>query len=134
MLPRLFCSSQNHHSPTWAWKSWIEGQGANLIDPTLRTNSSSICEIMRCIHTGLLCIQENISERPTMASVVMMVTSSSLTLPMPSEPAFFLRSSVGPQQPVLGEFDSTVMEYNHSKPKSACMSVDDASITEFYPR
>ncbi|XP_058194666.1 cysteine-rich receptor-like protein kinase 10 isoform X2 [Rhododendron vialii] len=119
---------------SYAWKCWIEGHGANLIDPTLSTNSSSICEIMRCIHIGLLCVQENIADRPTMASVVMMVKSSSLTLPMPSEPAFFIRSSVGPQQLVLGECYSTVMESNHSKPKSACMSVDDASITELHPR
>ncbi|CAL8145507.1 unnamed protein product [Prunus armeniaca] len=31
-----------------AWKSWREGTGANLIDPTMGTNSRSE-EVMRCV-------------------------------------------------------------------------------------
>lgn len=122
-----------HVEQLQAWKSWLEGKGSNLIDPTLEAYSDSISEIERCIHIGLLCVQENIADRPTMASVVHMLNTSPLTLSMPSEPAFFLHSSIRPQKPVLHEFDSTV-ESNHSKTKSACLSVDDASITGCYPR
>ncbi|KAL5839824.1 hypothetical protein ACOSQ4_012432 [Xanthoceras sorbifolium] len=42
---------------------------------------------MKCIHIGLLCVQESVSDRPTMASVVIMLNSNSLTLPAPSKPA-----------------------------------------------
>ena len=62
-----------------------------MIDPALRDGSTS--EIMRCIHIGLLCVQENAADRPTMASVVLMLSSDSLNLPIPSQPGFFLRSN-----------------------------------------
>ena len=46
-------------------------------------------EIIRYIHIGLLCVQENVVDRPTMASVVLMLSGYSITLPTPSKPAFF---------------------------------------------
>ncbi|GMJ14620.1 cysteine-rich RLK (RECEPTOR-like protein kinase) 26 [Hibiscus trionum] len=78
---------------SYTWKNWREATTVNLIDPALRVSSKS--EITRCLHIGLLCVQENVADRPTMASVVIMLNSNSLTLPMPSEPAFFMHSSVG---------------------------------------
>ncbi|CAI9782700.1 unnamed protein product [Fraxinus pennsylvanica] len=53
-----------------AWKNWHEGTTTNIIDPALRTSSRSFHDIMRCIHIGLLCVQEDVAERPTMASIV----------------------------------------------------------------
>ena len=44
---------------------------------------------MRCIHIGLLCVQENVADRPTIGSVVLMLDNYSITLPIPLEPAFF---------------------------------------------
>ncbi|XP_047313042.1 cysteine-rich receptor-like protein kinase 25 [Impatiens glandulifera] len=74
---------------SFAWKSWKEGTASNLIDPTVRGGRESISEIVRCIHIGLLCCQSKVADRPTMASVVLMLNSFSLTLALPSEPAFF---------------------------------------------
>ncbi|KAJ0097424.1 hypothetical protein Patl1_27500 [Pistacia atlantica] len=39
--------------------------------------------MMRCIHIVLLCVRENVVNRPTMASVVLMLTGCSLSLPVP---------------------------------------------------
>nr|XP_025677614.1 putative receptor-like protein kinase At4g00960 [Arachis hypogaea] len=75
---------------TFAWRSWMEGRAANIIDPSLSNSAEN--EILRCIHIGLLCVQENLVERPTMASIVLMLNSSSLSLPVPMEPAFFAGS------------------------------------------
>ncbi|KAM7490584.1 hypothetical protein LguiA_033505 [Lonicera macranthoides] len=51
----------------------------------------------------LLCIQENVADRPTMASIALMLSSFSLTLLVPSEPAFFRHSSVvDPEKPLFG--------------------------------
>ncbi|XP_057421884.1 cysteine-rich receptor-like protein kinase 26 [Lotus japonicus] len=75
---------------SFAWKSWKEGTASNLVDPTLVNGSRN--EIMRCIHIGLLCVQGNLADRPTMAVVVLMLNSYSLTLPVPAEPAFFMNS------------------------------------------
>ena len=48
--------------------------------------------IMKYIHIGLLCVQENEVDRPTMASVVLMLNGQSLNLPIPSHPAFFIHN------------------------------------------
>ena len=58
----------------------------NIIDPRLRTETRT--EMIRCIHMGLLCVQESVEDRPTMSSVVLMLSSHSLTLPLPSHPPF----------------------------------------------
>ncbi|CAL5345848.1 unnamed protein product [Camellia sinensis] len=100
----------------YAWKSWQKGIASNIIDPTLRDGLGPLHEMIRCIHIGLLCVQENAAARPTMAVVVLMLNSFSLTLSLPSEPAFFVRSSIDPELPL-----------SH-------VSVNEASITELYPR
>lgn len=104
-----------------AWKNWRGGAASNLIDPTLRTGSTSIPDIMRCIHIGLLCVQENVAARPTMASVVLMLNSYSLSLAVPSKPAFFMHSYTD---------NNEARESN----KSTSNSINEASITELYPR
>ncbi|CAL9001511.1 unnamed protein product [Prunus brigantina] len=40
---------------------------------------------MRCIH-GNICVQENVADNPTMAFVIVMLNSYSLSLPVPSQP------------------------------------------------
>ncbi|KAL8214980.1 hypothetical protein R6Q57_004429 [Mikania cordata] len=78
---------------SYAWKSWRYEALSDMIDPTLLVESSSLQEIMRTIRIALLCVQNNVVDRPIMPSVVLMLNSSSLTLQLPSEPAFFMRSS-----------------------------------------
>ncbi|THG09337.1 hypothetical protein TEA_008864 [Camellia sinensis var. sinensis] len=119
---------------SYAWKTWREGTISNLIDPALRDGSGSLREIMRCIHIGLLCVQENVVVRPTMASVVVMLNSFSLTLSLPLEPTPFALSTINSEIPLLQENNYVVSEFNQSKSKSTHMSVNEASITELYPR
>lgn len=57
-----------------------------LLDPIVRDSSSN--EIISCIHIGLLCVQENIAYRPSMASVVFMLSSYSTSIPQPLRPGF----------------------------------------------
>ncbi|WJX14820.1 non-specific serine/threonine protein kinase [Trifolium repens] len=70
---------------SFAWRNWREGTIRNIIDPSLINGSQN--EIMRCIHIGLLCVQENVVDRPTMANIALMVSSYSFTMPLPLEPA-----------------------------------------------
>ncbi|EEF43948.1 ATP binding protein, putative [Ricinus communis] len=77
---------------SYAWRNWREGTSMNVIDPSLKSGSSS--EMMRCIQIGLLCVQENVADRPTMATVVLMLNSYSLTLPVPLRPAFFMHTGI----------------------------------------
>ena len=115
-----------------AWKNWKQGKISNLVDPTLKAGSTT--EIMRCIHIGLLCVQENVADRPTIASAVLMLNSYSITLPIPLEPAFFMNSGIEPNIRLQGENDSRVTESNQSKSSSVQASINEASITELSPR
>lgn len=104
----------------------------NVIDPALSTGSRT--EMMRCIHIGLLCVQENMADRPTMASIVLMLSSYSLTLPVPSQPAFYMNSSTY-QSDISSSMDYNSRVTNSSEAKTALsLSANEASITELYPR
>ncbi|KAK9151923.1 hypothetical protein Syun_010232 [Stephania yunnanensis] len=72
------------------WQHWREGTALEFLDQSLSSDAS--IEVIKCIHIGLLCIQKNIEDRPTMASVVLMLDSNSGTLPNPSPPPFVLGS------------------------------------------
>ncbi|KAK4390094.1 Cysteine-rich receptor-like protein kinase [Sesamum angolense] len=78
---------------SYAWINWRMGTTTNVIDPVMMATSSSQLDMLRCVHIALLCVQENAADRPTMSSVVLMLNSSSLTLPIPSQPAFYLPNS-----------------------------------------
>ncbi|XP_028791523.1 cysteine-rich receptor-like protein kinase 19 [Neltuma alba] len=92
------CRFQNgeneEHVVSAVWKNWTKGTLANIVDPTLMEDAGSRSEIMRCIHIGLLCVQENAEHRPTMASIVPMLSIHSITLPVPSEPSFYIWKSL----------------------------------------
>lgn len=110
-----------------AWNNWRAGTTTNIIDSTLDVGSR--IEMIRCIHIGLLCVQENVADRPTMATVLMMLSSSSLTLPIPSKPAFFMHSITNESNTMLKPNRGT-----HSEAKSLQTSDNDISISEFHPR
>ncbi|KAL6215140.1 hypothetical protein ACLB2K_014571 [Fragaria x ananassa] len=75
-----------------AWHLWKEGSSMELIDSTLRASCSS-GEVIRCMHIGLLCVQERAIDRPTMSDVVSLLSNQSSALPLPKEPAFLSHSS-----------------------------------------
>ncbi|XP_022886512.1 putative receptor-like protein kinase At4g00960 [Olea europaea var. sylvestris] len=112
------------------WKNWHEGTAANIIDPVLRASLNSLRDILRCIHIGLLCVQENSTNRPTMASVVLMLSSSSLTLSVPLQPAFFLPGSFDLEISLPCENGSS----NDQSNNNAHLSTNDVSMSELYPR
>ncbi|KAK1264226.1 Cysteine-rich repeat secretory protein 38 [Acorus gramineus] len=71
------------------WKHWTAGTTQQLIDKALPEQFPSI-EFHRCIHIGLLCVQGNPANRPTMSLVLLMLSSSSFSVPAPSPPGYFL--------------------------------------------
>ncbi|KAK9074273.1 hypothetical protein SSX86_006870 [Deinandra increscens subsp. villosa] len=89
-----------------AWKSWKNGTTTDIIDPILKTGSNSLRDISRCVHIGLLCVQEKVVNRPTMATVVLMLNSFSFALPMPLKYAFFIHNNIHPEIPLLRSVSS----------------------------
>ncbi|KAI7999677.1 Cysteine-rich receptor-like protein kinase 25 [Camellia lanceoleosa] len=110
---------------SYAWKLWTEERPLDLMDSTLE-GSYSRSEVIRCIHIGLLCVQEDPESRPSMATVVLMLNSYSVTLSVPQQPAFFARSK--------SESMPKSLDLDQSANKSIPWSVNEASITELDPR
>ena len=100
-----------------------------VLDPCLK-DSYSRNEVLRCIQIGLLCVQEDPADRPTMATIVLMLSSNSVTLPLPKKPAFFPHTRNDREMP------SVVLESDTSKTTSESKSstINDMSISELYPR
>ncbi|KAI5330974.1 hypothetical protein L3X38_021100 [Prunus dulcis] len=96
---------------SYAWRNWRNDTVANIMDPKLTTGLG--IEMMRCIHIGLLCVQENVASRPSMASVVSMLNSHSVTLSLPSRPAYFLQYNSGSD--ITGSDESNITVSGNKK-------------------
>ena len=98
MNNRLFVADMNIKTSLYtclfwhfqAWKLWNEGTIIDLIDAEI-SNQGYGEDILRCIHVGLLCVQELARERPPMATVVSMLNSEIANLAAPGQPAFVQR-------------------------------------------
>ncbi|XP_048317901.2 G-type lectin S-receptor-like serine/threonine-protein kinase At1g11410 [Ziziphus jujuba] len=69
------------------WELWKGGRVLDIVDPILCQPFSAQEEISKCIHIGLLCVQEGATHRPTMSAVISMLANDT-TLPPPNTPAF----------------------------------------------
>ncbi|CDY10824.1 BnaC01g14390D [Brassica napus] len=76
---------------TYAWRLWRNGSPLELVDPAIGRNYQSN-EVTRCIHIALLCVQENPEDRPMLSTIILMLTSNTITLPVPRLPSFIPRS------------------------------------------
>ncbi|CDP04897.1 unnamed protein product [Coffea canephora] len=114
--------------PSYAWRQWRDGTPLALVDPTIG-DAYSRNEVIQSIHVGLLCVQDEIEQRPTMASVVLMLNSISITLPAPNPPAYFGSSRTQSSPNDLPVSDTSTGTKSPPNP-----SINDVSITELHPR
>lgn len=63
---------------------WTEGRSTELIDPLLPREEHHSDEIARCTQIGLLCIERNQDDRPTMRDVLPMLCGESGSLRAPT--------------------------------------------------
>ncbi|CAI9283583.1 unnamed protein product [Lactuca saligna] len=85
---RGFFHHDHHHNLLGhAWILYQEGRCVELIDANL-SDSCHLYEALRLIEVALLCVQRNPEDRPSMSSVVVMLSSES-ELPQPKQPGFF---------------------------------------------
>ncbi|GAV67414.1 Pkinase domain-containing protein/S_locus_glycop domain-containing protein/B_lectin domain-containing protein/Pkinase_Tyr domain-containing protein/PAN_2 domain-containing protein/DUF3403 domain-containing protein [Cephalotus follicularis] len=73
------------------WDLWREGNLKDIIDSSMG-GSYPANEVLRCIQIGLLCVQEQATDRPTMSAVVSMLGNDTC-LPSPIQPAFIGKRS-----------------------------------------
>ncbi|XP_025677539.2 uncharacterized protein [Arachis hypogaea] len=80
-----------------AWKLWNEGKALELMDHGLNETCNPK-EVLRCIHIGLLCVQNVPTDRPTMVDVVSFLSNDAIQLAQPKQPAFFINVDTNQQQ------------------------------------
>ncbi|XP_062087390.1 G-type lectin S-receptor-like serine/threonine-protein kinase At1g61480 isoform X1 [Humulus lupulus] len=91
----------------YAWQLWSESKGLDLVDGAL-VGSLNASEAMRCIHVGLLCVQDHAADRPTMVDVVFMLTNET-DRPQPKQPIFTFQREHQPQNKTKSSLnDATV--------------------------
>ncbi|RXH98496.1 hypothetical protein DVH24_010821 [Malus domestica] len=95
-----------------AWMLYTEGMPLKLLDASVE-DSVTLHEVVRTIHVGLLCVQRNPEDRPSMSAVVLMLGGGGV-LPPPLKPGFY------------SERDLTELEVGHSS--KAC-SVNEVTIS-----
>ncbi|KAI6704447.1 hypothetical protein NL676_007409 [Syzygium grande] len=111
---------------SYAWKNWRDSTPLEVLDLAVG-DSYSRNEVLRCLQIGLLCVQEDPRDRPTMANIILMLNSYSVTLALPQQPAFFLQGS-------RTERRMKELELDQSTNRSMPLSNNEMSVTEIYPR
>uniref|UniRef100_A0A6N2LE14 Protein kinase domain-containing protein n=1 Tax=Salix viminalis TaxID=40686 RepID=A0A6N2LE14_SALVM len=97
----------------YAWELWKAGTPFELVDPILR-ESCSKDQVLRCIHVGLLCVEDNAIDRPNMSDVIALLTCEAQLL-LPKKPAFSSARSI-------------VEETSSSKP-AECGSINNVTMS-----
>ena len=103
-----------------AWQLWNEGKGIEFTDPTILDESFIPSEVLRCILVGLLCVQDQATDRPTMLDVVSFLANETIQLSTPKQPAFFI--------------NTITKELDVSKNKSKNYSVNNVTISKLDAR
>ncbi|XP_040362118.1 G-type lectin S-receptor-like serine/threonine-protein kinase At4g27290 isoform X1 [Rosa chinensis] len=70
-----------------AWNLHTEGRSIELLATSVG-DSINLQEVLRAIHVGVLCVQQNPQDRPSMSAAVLMLSGEGV-LPVPQKPGFY---------------------------------------------
>ncbi|XP_059292828.1 G-type lectin S-receptor-like serine/threonine-protein kinase B120 [Lycium ferocissimum] len=95
LLLEIICGRRNtsfrtdEHSGIieYAWEKWDEGRPMDIVDRSI-WDGCQHDEALRCIHLALLCVQDLAVHRPNMSSVVLMLETDNVRLPLPRQPTY----------------------------------------------
>ncbi|ONI18606.1 LOW QUALITY PROTEIN: hypothetical protein PRUPE_3G226200 [Prunus persica] len=85
----FYQSQQTFSLISYAWRLWTKNEALELMDMTL-DESCNKNQFIKCVNVGLLCVQEDPVDRPTMSNVLTMLDSEIAISPTPKQPAFLL--------------------------------------------
>jgi hypothetical protein len=74
------------------WEHWTRDKAIDLIDASLNSNYP-VDNVLKCIHIGLLCVQQKPTDRPLMSAVNYMLNSNTDCLPPLSRPTIWFRET-----------------------------------------
>jgi len=82
--------NKHHHAKyEWAWEAWEAGLTEELFDPSKYEESQGMEIIRRWVQVGLLCVEENREDRPSIADVLEMLNGKE-ELPTPKKLAYLI--------------------------------------------
>ncbi|KZV27233.1 hypothetical protein F511_04686 [Dorcoceras hygrometricum] len=95
-------SHKDHHLNLLghAWTLYKEDRSHELVEASLR-KSQDLAQVMRSIHVGLLCVQQNPEDRPSISSVVQMLGNEGV-LPEAKQPGFYTE-----RKPIVSQNSTT---------------------------
>ncbi|XP_051151160.1 uncharacterized protein LOC127265424 [Andrographis paniculata] len=93
----------------YAWELWKTDSALDLMDPSLRA-SCVADQLQRCIHIGLLCVENHADDRPNIEDALSMLKNDTSNFPDPQNPAFITRK----RNPVVEEVERTATEKTSS--------------------
>ncbi|KAK3433339.1 hypothetical protein EUGRSUZ_D00847 [Eucalyptus grandis] len=113
---QFFALDSNEDLLGYVWKHWNNRMPMEVVDPALRS-AYSVNEVIKCMHIGLLCVQDDAEDRPTMDLVILMLNSNSIKIPVPQRPSFFFPGKKYQQEPCVldsgpsnGKVDQSINE------------------------
>jgi len=124
---------------TYVWRHWSRGSVRELLDGCPAAGRRPQ-EVLRCVHVGLLCVQEDPQLRPGMASVVVMLNSRSITLPAPNVPAYALPAAGRAVPATAADRLGRIMDREGQSPMVAVAvaarepSINEATVSDLQPR
>nr|XP_045083702.1 cysteine-rich receptor-like protein kinase 10 [Aegilops tauschii subsp. strangulata] len=83
-----------HNLIDYAWSLRKDGKMMDLVDSSI-VEGCSLVEPLRCIHIGLLSVQDDPDARPLMSLVIASLDNKDIELPQPKEPMCFARRNYG---------------------------------------
>ncbi|KAL5839774.1 hypothetical protein ACOSQ4_012382 [Xanthoceras sorbifolium] len=95
----LFHDDPSSYLIQYIWELWRDGRTMEIVDSCI-ADSFPANEVPRCIQVGLLCVQDNAKDRPSLSMVVSMLTNET-TLPSPKKSTFVIRKNE-PDSSIIG--------------------------------
>ncbi|KAL3820637.1 hypothetical protein ACJIZ3_006542 [Penstemon smallii] len=89
---KFYDDEQGQSLIAYAWKLWNEENIVKLMDQVIYDPKMK-AEVMRYAHVGLLCVQEMAKSRPNISTILSMLSSEIVELPLPTQPAFLVSRS-----------------------------------------
>ncbi|CAL1414885.1 unnamed protein product [Linum trigynum] len=120
---RYYGINEDLHLLEHAYEYWRIGEGMEFFDLAL-DDSTSHCKLMTCLQLGLLCVQENPNDRPTMLEVLSILRNGVQEMSIPKRPAFSTKKER------MGETESR----QTSRSQQGVCSFNDDDISQVEPR
>ncbi|KAK2644307.1 hypothetical protein Ddye_019502 [Dipteronia dyeriana] len=87
----LFLDDPSSYLIQYTWELWRDGKAMEIVDSCI-ADSFPTNEVLRCIQVGLLCVQDNAKDRPSLLTVVSMLINET-KLPSPKKSTFVIRKN-----------------------------------------